>query len=150
MSPETIFSLASATAVFAWLILGTAGFIKSSPTHRLLLFVGGRVIPLALCVLYTVVLWSYWGSTPGGNFGSLDGVARLFASPGKLLGGWVHYLAFDLLVARWIIDDVHESSKTRWVLLPCLPLVFMFGPAGLALYFGLKMLIKPSILHPAV
>ena len=85
----------------------------------------------------------YWSSAPGGNFGSLEGVARLFSSQGKLLGGWVHFLAFDLFVGRWMVDDTLNAQRSRWALLPCLPAAFMYGPAGLLLYFVIRAAASP-------
>jgi hypothetical protein len=38
-------------------------------------------------------------------FGTLAGVMKLFASPWVALAGWVHYLCFDLFVARWMLHD---------------------------------------------
>jgi hypothetical protein len=79
-----------------------------------------------------------WGSAPGGGFGTLDEVAALFRSPGNLLAGWLHYLAFDLFVGRWIVDDALSRAGPRWPVLPCLALTFLFGPVGLLLHFALR------------
>ena len=67
----------------------------------------------------------------GGDFGSLDGVMRLFQSPLAALVGWVHYLCFDLFVGRWIMNDAPEGG---YRLVPVLFLTLMFGPVGLLLY----------------
>jgi hypothetical protein len=63
----------------------------------------------------------------------------VFSSQGKLLGGWLHYLAFDLFVGRWMIDDALELKRSRWVVLPCLLFTFLCGPVGLLLYFALRI-----------
>jgi Domain of unknown function (DUF4281) len=98
-----------------------------------------------LSVTYLVLLVVHWRSAPGGGFGSLEGVAQLFASRGKLLGGWFHFLAFDLLVGRWMIDDTCSSARTRWVLAACLPLTFLYGPAGFLLYCAVNL--RPGGVH---
>lgn len=143
MSLDQIFQIGSTTALLAWLLLATASVMAAGQWQRRLLFIGGRVIPVLLSAVYVVLLIIHWKSAPGGGFGSLDTVATLFASRGKLLGGWLHFLAFDLLVGRWIIDQViapnslegrPKTGLSRWILLPCLPLTFMFGPAGFLLY----------------
>jgi hypothetical protein len=46
------------------------------------------------------------------------------------LAGWVHYLAFDLFVGAWIARTTVQSQLSRLVLVPILPLTFLFGPAG--------------------
>lgn len=138
MTPALVFQLASLVALFAWLILALGLVVKPGAAHRVLLLVGGRFAPMLLCAVYLGLLVTYWGSAPGGSFGSLEGVERLFSSRGKLLGGWLHYLAFDLFIGRWMIDDILISKRSRWPLLPCLPLTFMYGPVGLLLYFSLR------------
>ena len=140
MTPELAFQLGSIAAIVAWLLLATGGFVSNSGSHRLLLLVGGRIVPLILALGYIVLLITYWKSAPDGNFGSLDGIARLFSSRGKLAGGWLHFLAFDLFVGRWVIDEVLQTQRPRWLLLPALPLIFLYGPAGLLTYFALRAL----------
>jgi len=52
--------------------------------------------------------------------------------------GWIHYLAFDLLVGRWETQDAAARGIPAWLVVPCLALTFMFGPAGWLLYVGLR------------
>jgi hypothetical protein len=69
-----------------------------------------------------------------GGFSTLSGVASLFANPWLLLAGWVHYLAFDLLVGTWEARDARERGLPHLLLVPCLVLTFLLGPAGWLLY----------------
>jgi Domain of unknown function (DUF4281) len=55
------------------------------------------------------------------------------APPGKMPGGWVHFLAFDLLVGWWIVDDTLSRGRSRLPLFVVLPATFMYGPVGLLL-----------------
>lgn len=135
---ETTFSIASVAALFGWIALGCAVLSPPGRLRAALLTFGGRYVPGALCLLYAVVLALHWGSAPGGGFGNLAAVQALFAVPGKMLGGWVHFLAFDLLVARGVIDDVLAHGRARWPLLIVLPAMFMYGPLGLLLYVLLR------------
>lgn len=138
MTLDLVFQLASSAAILGWLLLVVGLIVQPGALQRLLFLVGGRVTPVLFCVVYLALLVTYWGSAPGGNFGSLEGVERLFSSRGKLLGGWLHYLAFDLFIGRWMIDDVLNSKRSRWPLVPSLPLTFLFGPAGLLLHFVIR------------
>jgi len=140
MNANEAFQIGSTIALLGWLLLVCGALSPNNKIRHWLLFFGGRLLPVLLCVLYLYLLFSFWGSAPGGDFSSLDGVATLFASPGNLAGGWIHFLAFDLFVGRWMIDDVLDSEKSLWRLVPCLPLTFLFGPAGLALHFSLRAL----------
>jgi len=69
-----------------------------------------------------------------GSFSTLPGVAQLFTNPWLLLAGWLHYLAFDLLIGTWEARDSVERGVPRWALIPCLFLTLMFGPAGWLVY----------------
>jgi hypothetical protein len=75
---------------------------------------------------------------------SLPGIAALLATPGGATLGWVHFLAFDLFVGRWIYFDSHERGITAWLVGPILFLTFMLGPLGLLCYLGLRLLSRPS------
>ncbi len=141
MPLDSLFEAGSMLALGAWALLICAVVLPSVTARRWLLLAGGRVAPLALSMVYVWLLVAYWRSAPGGSFASLDGVAQLFASRGKLLGGWLHFLAFDLLVGRWMIDQTLKSAWPRWVLLPCLPLTFMYGPAGFMLFMLVRQVL---------
>lgn len=139
MTPAAWFSLANTFALLGWLILAAGLFAPAGGAWRdRLLLLAGRVWPLVLGVGYAAALATHWGSAPGGGFGSLEAVAALFRSPGNLLAGWVHYLAFDLFIGRWIVDDAHTRGVPRPAVLPCLVLTFLFGPVGLLLHFALR------------
>lgn len=131
---ETLFSAASLAAIAGWLGLGAAAALPAGPWRTRLLAFGGRLVPIGLGVLYVGLLVAHWGSAPGGGFSSLGAVMALFSVPGKMLGGWVHFLAFDLLVGRWQVDDVLAGAQPRWLLLIALPATFLYGPLGLLLY----------------
>jgi hypothetical protein len=92
-----------------------------------------KIVPLFLAVLYTAIVVSMFGRVPGG-FSTLAGVGALFSNPWLLLAGWVHYLAFDLLVGSWELEDASERGIPHLMVVPCLLLTFLFGPAGWLLY----------------
>lgn len=131
MSQETIFSAASSLAMLGWLALG-AGVVWRQERA---LWVAGRLIPGALALIYAALLaFSLPGSD--GGFGSLDAVRRLFADPWVLLAGWIHYLCFDLLTGHWIAAETRRLGLPGWLLVPALPLTFLFGPLGLLVFFA--------------
>jgi hypothetical protein len=87
--------------------------------------------------LYVLIVAAQFSRSQGG-FSSLPEVALLFSNPWMLLAGWIHYLAFDLLVGSWEARDARESGVGHALLLPCLALTFLFPPAGWLLYQGVR------------
>ncbi|MFN0060916.1 MAG: ABA4-like family protein [Myxococcaceae bacterium] len=127
LTHEQLFSIANAIALLSWLalaLLPRVRFVREVLTQT--------IVPISLAITYIILLATHWGG-PGG-FSSLSGVATLFSQPGVLLAGWIHYLAFDLLVGTWEAQDAHARGISRLLLLPCLFLTFMFGPAGWLAY----------------
>ncbi|RJG38608.1 ABA4-like family protein [Motilimonas pumila] len=132
MTPDTVFQMASSLALLAWLCLGVGTF--QTQYQNAWLTVGGRLLPICLSIMYLGMIIRYWHSVPDGGFTSLEQVARLFSESGNLAAGWLHFLAFDLLIGRWMIDKVQTNNARKWPLLVCLPFTFWFGPVGLLLY----------------
>lgn len=132
---ETTFSVANTTA-----LLGCAALIVSLFAPRLrpaLHGFAGFVVPAMLGLAYLALIAVFWSRAEGG-FGSLAAVNDLFHSPGLLLAGWLHYLAFDLFVGAWIARaGAVAGIGTLW-LLPCFALTFLFGPAGFLLFLAVR------------
>ncbi|MBP6529270.1 MAG: DUF4281 domain-containing protein [Burkholderiales bacterium] len=148
MHHDQIFQFASLPMAFGWVLL-CVGLLGPVRWQSLALTVGGRVMPLLLCVGYVIVLASSRGA-PGG-FGSLSEVSLLFSSKGPLLAGWIHFLAFDLLVGRWQVDKVLAVGRPwllRLLTVLCLFATLMFGPMGLLLFLVVFKLSERS--HVAV
>ncbi len=134
MSASAAFSLANTLALAAWVVL------LVQPRAAWVQRVVGTLVPGGLAVGYVVVMALRLGRVDGG-FDSLEGVAALFADRTLLLGGWVHYLAFDLLVGGWISRDADARAIPRWKVAPFLVLTFLFGPAG---WLGYRLLARAS------
>ncbi len=131
MTPESVFSAASTTALVSWLLLVVR------PRARWVQVVTGTVVPLAFAVLYVAIISLRLGRGEG-DFSSLAGVTALFSDPWVLLAGWVHYLAFDLLTGAWETRDAARRGIPHWMVVPCLLLTFTLGPAGWLLYQGVR------------
>ncbi len=131
MTPEAVFSVASTAAMLSWLLL----IVR--PRASWVQMTTGRLVPVAFAVLYAVILIPRFGGSDGG-FNSLAAVQRLFADPWLLVAGWIHYLAFDLLVGVWETRDAARRGVAHWMVIPCLLLTFMFGPVGWLAYQGVR------------
>lgn len=130
MTPSILFSLANALAASGWLVLAVNALTRRGP-----LLWPARIVPIALALGYVAVVAS---QLPNGgvDFGSMAGVQSLFANPWWTLAGWVHYLAFDLLVGSWQTREAPARGVPRALLLACLFLTFMFGPVGWLLFIA--------------
>ena len=84
---------------------------------------------------------------------TLSGVATLLGSPAGASIAWVHFLAFDLFVGRWIYLDSQERGVRAWLMAPILFLTLMLGPVGFLLYLIMRPLaavVSPSPAKAAV
>lgn len=140
MSNETLFSIANTTALLMWILLAVAPGVRWVP----------RVVTTTAAALLAVLYVTLLATTPwpeGGGFGTLAQVGTLFSVPRVLLAGWVHYLAFDLLVGSWEVRDARERGIPHWLVVPCLFGTFMFGPAGWLAYMAIRV-VSASGLAP--
>lgn len=127
MSWDYAFGLANLAAIAGWAALVLL------PRLRLLLDGLRYGLIGALALAYSgLVMVHFEGS--GGGFGSIGAVRTLFASDPVLLAGWLHYLAFDLLVGIWIAEQADALGLSRWLQAPILVATFMFGPLGLVVF----------------
>ncbi len=139
MTPDALFQIANPLALLGWVAL-----LLSPLWPRAADRIAAVLVPSLLAVAYVGLLAAYWGRAEGGGFGSLDEVAALFAQRHVLLAGWLHYLAFDLVVGAMIVRQGRALQMPFWVVLPCLPLTFLFGPAGFLLFQSLRFALRPE------
>jgi ABA DEFICIENT 4-like len=143
MDLELIFSLAGVLAMAGWAILLVSPLIPVWSDR-----IAGLIIPALLSVGY-VVLAVFFPAQGDGGFNSLAEVSALFSQPSALLAGWIHYLAFDLLIGAWICKTARQENIRFWFVIPCLPLTFLFGPAGFLAFLLLRLIVrgKPRAAH---
>lgn len=126
-------------ALIGWMIL--IGF----PTANFTDFFITLVIVSLLCSIYAYLL--FFQKTPKGelypkgNFKDFQGIVNFFKNPKVVLIGWVHFLAFDLMVGLYIKNDALANDFSFWWVVPSLILTILFGPLGLLSYFLLRFLL---------
>ncbi len=126
MEPGMIFKIANVYAVLCWLAL----VIRPTMARIELL---RRFGVLGLALLYSAILIGTWGEAEGG-FSTLAEVMKLFTYEWSALGGWVHYLAFDLFVGLSVQARFVERSASQFIRIPVLFFTFMVGPFGYLLF----------------
>lgn len=124
MTAEQIFAIANSVSVLCWILLAIL------PNRRWVTDVlTGTAAPALFAVTYIAIVVAVFPRAEG-TFSTLAGVTQFFSNPWLLLAGWLHYLAFDLLVGTWEARDSIERGVPRWLLVPCLFMTLMFGPLG--------------------
>jgi hypothetical protein len=128
VNPNLLFRLASNAALLGWILLIFLPRWRWSAR-----LIAPVLVPALLAALYSWLAVTQFGHSPGG-FSSLASVALLFQNRAMLLAGWVHYLAFDLFVGSWEVRDAQRIGIAHYLVVPCLVLTFLFGPAGWLFY----------------
>ncbi len=141
MTASQLFQIANPVALLGWIVL-IISIVLNKPVWRDQL--PGRFWPLGLSVVYSALIVFFFFKAPGG-FDTLARVQQLFTSEWAALAGWLHYLAFDLFVGTWIAREVMSRGITRLVLIPLLPLTFLFGPMGLAGFEVARLLFQRKL-----
>ena len=92
-------------------------------------------VSAAPALLYAALVLPRLGAIwPAISRPTLGGIATLLGSPEGATIAWIHFLAFDLFVGRWIYLDSQERRLKMWLTAPVLFLTFMFGPLGFITY----------------
>ncbi len=129
-SQDDLFRLANVIVLPFWLLmllLPNTGLAKKIMSNNFIFMVMGG--------LYTGLLVQGISQNPNGIKDvmnpSLDGITKLLSNRQSAFTGWMHFITFDLFVARWIYFDSLERGKAaRFSIL----LTFLAGPAGLLFY----------------
>lgn len=92
-----------------------------------------------LTIVYVVLALPQMGALlPVITRPTVTNVAALLATPAGATIGWIHFLAFDLFVGRWIYLDSQKRGISAWLVSPLLFVTFMLGPLGFLCYFCLR------------
>ncbi len=140
MSPDQLFQLANPLALLGWLAL-----LAAPLAPKVAQAIAATAIPLLLSLAYSGLVLAFWWRAPGG-FSSLREVQALFTSPEIALAGWLHYLAFDLFLGAWQVRTARAEGIVHWLVIPCLILTFLFGPAGLLAFAMLRFTLTRNVL----
>lgn len=108
------------------------------------------VAPLIQAVLYTLVMrhlllpaLQSGANSLGMDFTSLAGIVKAFANKDAVFAGWLHYCAFDPLVGLCIVLDSQRLGIHHLLVVPCILLTMVAGPAGFLLYMVLRTVARP-------
>lgn len=131
MTADALFDLSGPVALLGWVLLALSPLFP-----RFAQIIAGIVIPVVLSLLYSAIMLVNWSQADGG-FDTLGNVMLLFDNPMIALGGWVHFLAFDLLIGAWEVRTARREGISHLLVLPCLALTLYFGPIGFVAFLGI-------------
>jgi len=104
------------------------------------------IAPLALAYAVLIVPQMLGGGIAADLMNpTIAGLAKLLGSPAGVAVGWIHFLAFDLFVGRWVYLDSRERKISAWLASPCLFFTLMLGPLGFLLYLLLRTVVRRQV-----
>ena len=133
MTPSQVFQLVGLLAMPMWILLV---FLPKWKVTRFL--IDYKIIPIILSVIYAIYIAISLSAGGMMDFGSLKSVMQLFTVENAVLAGWGHYLAFDLLIGMWIVDENRNLKIHPIIIAPCLLGTFMFGPVGFLVFMIIR------------
>ncbi len=133
MTPGQWFWVAHLPALVGWIALLAAPLVgaRAVPIAR----ASAIVLALGYLAIFLIAPQGLW--TLAMDY-SLAGIDALFADSRLRLLGWVHYLAFDMWVAAWELEEGRRRGMSHWLLAPAIFLTIMLGPLGLLLFLALR------------
>lgn len=133
MDASILFKIANTSVLPAWLLLVLFPHWKFTfPIIR-------YGVALALAILYAFVLFGSSSEFNSDSFSTLENVKKMFQQDTAVLAGWVHYLAFDLLVGAYIVEHAQKHQIHRAFYTLALPFTFLFGPIGYLIYVVIRL-----------
>jgi hypothetical protein len=133
---KTLFALSNLTVTPFWLMMILLP--KWRVTERIL---RSPWIVIGPALIYAVLVLPMLGELiPALMRPELDRIAAFLATETGATIAWVHFLAFDLFVGRWVYLDSRERDVSPWVMAPVLYLCLMLGPLGLLVYGAVQKL----------
>lgn len=139
-----LFSIINLVVAPVWLAMML--FPRAKFTHRL---VASPMLVLPIALVYVALVLPVLGEVlPAVVRPELDTIRELLGEERGATIAWVHFLAFDLFVGRWVFLDAQPRLAQRklspWLLSPVLFCTLMLGPLGLTLYFALRATLLRS------
>ena len=128
MDASQIYTFVNTLVLIPWLLMILAP--KWKWTQRVIY---SFVFPALFSGIYLVMMILFFGEGEG-SFTTLDGLTQLFGNPNLVLVGWLHYLAFDLIVGSWELKDSQTHQINCYVVASCLLLTLLAGPIGFLTY----------------
>jgi hypothetical protein len=141
---ENIYLIANWGVIPFWLLLIIL------PNHGVTnFFVQSIIAPLLLASAYGFVAYDIFLE---GNildsfelYRGLEDLYSMFSSEAFLLVFWLHFLSISLFVGAWISRDSQRYMVPRFFVIISLILTYFTGPAGLLIYWFIRIFFAKKI-----
>ncbi|POY34812.1 DUF4281 domain-containing protein [Solitalea longa] len=144
MSLTSIFSITGPLALVGWCMLITVPRWKQTS-----ILVFNFIVVLFAMAYLGLIMANFGHFNPLTDFSSLDSISTLFENRSLLLAGWIHYLAFDLIIGLLITEHSLKNNGNSQLLVLCQLLTFLLGPIGFLLYY-ISAIIKQKTAAPQI
>lgn len=134
MAYADIFAIANKFVLIGWLLLFIA------PKWKYTCSISTFVVAFILSFTYSILIVQQLKEFNPNSFSTLGNVKKLFQKDEALLAGWIHYLAFDLLIGIYILKQTQKNNISHLVNIFILPITFLFGPLGYTLFVIINFL----------
>ncbi|MCO4293233.1 ABA4-like family protein [Solitalea sp. MAHUQ-68] len=141
MSLSSAFQIANTLALVGWCFLIIVPRWKQT---SLLVF---NFIVILFAVAYFGIIATNINNWNPDSYSTLENVSALFGNKNMLLAGWIHYLAFDLIIGLMLTEHSLKHKGNSLLLIICQLLTFMFGPIGFLVYY-INNMIKQKTAAP--
>lgn len=139
MAFNKIFQIVNVLVSIPWMIM-----ILAPKWRHTLFLIKNLIVPLILATAYTVLV--VLNDPKPMDFSSIDALMILFSNEQILLTGWVHYLAFDLLVGSWMLLKMNRLEWSRMLIALCLLPTFILGPVGFLIFYVFHLIKHQSMI----
>ena len=144
LSYENIYLIANWGVMAFWLLLIIL------PNHGVTnFFVQSIIAPLLLASAYSFVAYNIFLE---GNildsfelYRGLEDLYSMFSSEAFLLVFWLHFLSISLFLGAWISRDSQRYMVPRFFVIISLILIYFTGPAGLLIYWFIRIFFAKKI-----
>lgn len=139
LTDDSIFIFSRYVMYLPWLVLMFAPKWSMRPPLV-------RVVVVIQCLIYVTTFASSLATGEGSmlstfaEFGTLEGVIKVFQNPTIILPAWVHYLGYDLVVGNYFVEKNNAAAAglPQAVMIPVLFFTCVAGPSGFLLYTVLQ------------
>ena len=135
MTIDNIFDLSSLLVMPFWFLMA---FVPTWKWTKRIIASPWIIAPAA--ILYAIfVIPDIGGILPAVLDPQLGNIASSLGTPEGATVGWVHFLAFDLFVGRWIYLDSRSRNINPFLMFPFIFFTLMLGPIGFLSYLILRL-----------